>query len=216
MTKLHLTADLTPNLLNLDIHKIPQNCEFQVVVPSLKTIAIRHYSPPDHDSSVINEMLKAASELEIFETYRLNVEEKLRFASNYLKSIELHQSEVLTGIALWTPNLEQLNLRACYSIKSIRILSSHRLAEKLPEGHQPTTIRVNTANANISPTAMAALTESGRCLIENIIPSDGLYAEPMWSFLTKFQEEKGMKEKSQEEQLLGLIEGMKLWDETRP
>ena len=219
MAKLHLAANLTPNLLNLEVHNVPETCEFSVVVPTLKTVEIRRFSPPDHDSRAINDMLAAATELETFRSFRLIVKEGLSFASNDLKSIELHQSEVLSGISLWAPNLEELNLRGCYSIKNVHILKSHILAEKLPAGHQPTTIRVNTANANIISTAIQPYIYSGRCLIEDSIPDEHPLthgSEPKWQFLTKHQDEnKNRPCKCKEEcicALLSLIEGWQLWD----
>ena len=173
LLKLLLTAELTPNLRDLEIRNIPEKCEFCVVVPTLRTVSIHHYSPPEHSSDVINEMLAAASELETFETYKLWVIEELRFASNNLKTIELYRSDGLSGISLWAPNLEELNLRACYSIMSIEVLKSHPLDKKLPRGHKLSTIRVKTANTNISEEAMKALRKSGRCQIEESSPGDG-------------------------------------------
>ena len=187
LTRLQLNAELTPNLLELEIRNIPENCKFQVVVPTLKMISIHHYTPPEHKSHVINDMLAAASELEKFETYKLWVTEVLHFASNHLKTIELYRSDGLSGISFWGPNLETLTLRACYCIERITVLKSHLLAEKLPEGHEPTTIRVNTLNANISSMAMAALEGSGRCLIEENEPDDGpLGTEAMFKFMHTF------------------------------
>ena len=167
LIRLQLTAELTPNLLDLEIRNIPEDCKFQVVVPTLKIISIHHYTPPKHKSSCINDMLDAASELEKFETYMLCVTEVLHFASNHLKTIELYHSDGLSGISFWAPNLETLTLHDCYKIKRINVLKSHLLAEKLSESHEPTTIQVNTLNANIDSTAMAALKKSGRCLIDD-------------------------------------------------
>ena len=212
LLRLHLTAKLTPSLQNLEIRNIPEKCKFHVVVPTLKNISIHHYSPPDHGSGVINEMLAAASELEEFETYKLWVTEELCFASNQLKTIELYRSDGLSGISLWAPNLEELNLRACYSIMSIEILKSHHLAKKLPHGHKPSTIRVKTANANISAKAIAALKRSGRCVIEDSGSSDGpLGMESFFQSLhraDKFKDEEG--EESEDDGLLGLLKAMEV------
>ena len=171
MVKLHLTADLTPNLVDLELRNIPKECKFHVVVPTLKNIWIHHYGG-EHISGRINDMLAAATELEKFETYKLWVSEELRFAGNHLKTIDLWRSDGLPGISLWAPNLETLRLQACYAIKNIEMLESHQLAEMLPEGHEPTKIRVNTVNANISRKAMKALKRSGRCLFEEWDPAE--------------------------------------------
>ena len=205
LVELRLTADLTPKLVELEVRNIPQTCKFHVVVPTLKKIWIHHYTPPEHSSGCINDMLAAATALETFETYKLWVSEELRFASNHLKSIELYRSDGLSGISLWAPNLEKLVLRACFSIKNIEILKSHQLAEELPEGHEPTTIRVNTANANISPRAMNALKKSGRCLFEDNDPDDDgpLGTEAMYQFMHKNTNE--------DDGPLGMMKAMMAW-----
>ena len=209
LKRLLLTAELTPRLLELRIRNIPDNCKFQVVVPTLKIISIHHYSPVNHRSCGINDMLSAASEVEEFETYKLCVTGTLQFASNHLKSIELYQSDGLSGISLWAPNLQTLSLRKCYSIKTINVLKSHRLAERLPGGHEPTTFWVNTINSNISTTAMAALTGSGRCrLIKDSGSDNGLLGTgSFFQFMHKFQDEEG------DEGLLGLLKGWELWND---
>lgn len=205
LVELRLTADLTPKLVELEVRNIPQTCKFHVVVPTLKKIWIHHYTPPEHSSGCINDMLAAATALETFETYKLWVSEELRFASNHLKSIELYRSDGLSGISLWAPNLEKLVLRACFSIKNIEIVKSHQLAEELPEGHEPTTIRVNTANANISPRAMNALKKSGRCLFEDNDPDDDgpLGTEAMYQFMHKNTNE--------DDGPLGMMKAMMAW-----
>ena len=204
LIRLQLTAKLTPHLLELEIRNIPGDCKFEVVVPTLKMISIHHYTPPDHNSDVINDMLAAASELEKFETYKLWVTEVLHFASNHLKTIELYRSDGLSGISFWAPNLETLTMRACYGIERITVSVEHLLAEKLPEGHEPTTIRVNTLNSNISAVAMASLEASGRCLFEESEPDDGpLGTEGMYKFMHTFEGDG----------LAGMMRAMTAWDE---
>ena len=172
LRKLRLTADLTPKLVDLELSNVPEDCKFHVVVPTLKNIWIHHFRGDDL-AERINSMLTAATELETFETYKLWVSEELRFASNHLKTIDLHRSDGLPGISLWAPNLEKLRLQGCFSIWNIEILKSHPLAETLPEGHEPTKFRVNTLNANIGAKAMKALKKSRRCIFEENV-DDGL------------------------------------------
>ena len=168
LRKLRLTADLTPKLVNLELSNVPEECKFHVVVPTLKNIWIHHFRGQDNDlAERINNMLAAATELETFETYKLWVSGELHFASNHLKTIDLHRSDGLPGISFWAPNLEKLRLQACFSIWNIEVLKSHPLAETLPEGHEPTKFRVNTLNANIGAKAMKALKKSKRCIIED-------------------------------------------------
>ena len=212
LVKLRLTADLTPKLVDLELRDIPDKCKFEVIVPTLKNIWIHHFRA--ERTSCINDMLAAATELEIFESYKLWVLEDLHFASNHLKYIDLWRSDNLPGISLWTPNLEKLSLRACYSIKNIEILKSHQLAEMLPEGHKPTIFRVYTANANISPKAMKALKRSGRCLVEDYdSDEDPTKAEAMEGteamnkFMGKFQEDY-----DEDDGPLGMVDAMNAWN----
>jgi len=212
--KLHLTAELTPKLVDLEVRDIPEECEFHVVVPTLKTISIHHYSTPPHGTRIINEMLAAATELESFDSYKLWVGGELCFASNSLKLIEIHRSDTMPGISFWAPNLEVLNLTACFALKNIQILKSHELAEKLPEGHKPTKFRVRTAQSNISPSAMASLERSGRCLAVKADAAKGSVLggmEECWRFMYKYSEEKG------DGGFGGMVEGMKaMYGENQP
>ena len=188
LVKLHLTADLVPKLANLELRNIPENCKFHVIVPTLKNIWIHHYGGA-HIHGKINDMLAAATELETFETYKLWVHQELRFAGNHLKKIDLHRSDGMPGISFWAPNLEKLRLQGCFQIRNIEILKSHPLAEKLPKGHELTTFRVNTLNANIGRRAMKALKKSGRCFFEENDPADAPPTEAHFQWQHKFQED---------------------------
>ena len=173
ITKLHLTEELTPCLTDLELRNIPNECNFKVVVPTLKNISIQFLTPEEGGrSNYINEMLEAAQMLEKFDSYKLWVGD-LKFASNHLEIIDLHRSDGLETLSIWAPNLKQLGLQACYEIESIKILKEHpTLSAALPEGHKPSTFTVNTLFANISKDAMRALKKSGRSVIKDANPDD--------------------------------------------
>ena len=80
-------------------------------------------------------MLDAASEPEKFETYCTCCVSPQ--ASNHLKTIELHQSDGLSGISFLTPNFETLTLQGC----------------QLPEGRELKTIYERVAQSSIQDPA---------------------------------------------------------------
>ena len=177
--KLHLTADLTPKLSDLELRSVPDKCDFKVVLPTLRKFSIDHFAPghPDGDTGSINRMLAAATELEIFDAFKLWNVEELNFSSNHLKSIKLHRSESLRVLSIWAPNLEHLNLQGCYSLDRIRILTAHPiLGEDLPRNHIPSKFSVNIRNANLSPSAMASLDRNSRCNVLEDVPTEGFNA----------------------------------------
>lgn len=69
LAKLHLTAELTPKLEDLALRNVPQECDFNVAVPTLRSVSIQHYEPCQ-GALPINNMLAAATRLETFETYK--------------------------------------------------------------------------------------------------------------------------------------------------
>ena len=44
LTKLHLTAELTPKLVDLALRNVSQECDFNVVVPTLRNITIQGHN----------------------------------------------------------------------------------------------------------------------------------------------------------------------------
>ena len=166
ITKLHLTAELTPKLVDLDLRNVPHDCDFNVVVPTLKRISIEFYTP-DQEALPINNMLAAATNLETFVSYKLWVCGELIFAGNNLRIIDLYRSDALRSVKIWAPNLEHLNLQACYGMSRVKILKRHpTLRKDLPKGHEPSTFTVNVVNAVMSASAIRSLEASGRCIIQ--------------------------------------------------
>lgn len=175
ITKLHLTAELTPKLVDLGLRNVPNECDFHVVIPTLRNVSIHHYEPC-RDALPINNMLAAATRLEKFETYKLWVSNELTFAGNNLKIINLHRSDCLRKITIWAPSLEHLGLQACYDIDCVILLRAHPILSKdLSKWHKPTNFTVNTRNCDISESALASLQESGRCTIEEDSDEDDFF-----------------------------------------
>ena len=166
--KLHLTAELTPKLVDLELSNVPPDCDFNVVVPTLKSISIQYYSP-DQEVFPINNMLAAATNLERFDSYKLSVFGELIFAGNNLRIIILQRSDGLRSVKIWAPNLEHLSLEACHDISCVKILKTHRaLRKELPMGHEPSTFTVNLSSTRMSASAnmRRSLRRTGRCIIE--------------------------------------------------
>ena len=141
---------------------------FKVLLPSLKRLRIEHYAPDD-DVRPINEMLAAATGLEQFGSYKLWVDEELRFASNHLKRIRIYRSDCLSSLSIWAPNLEHLNLQCCWDLENVKLLTSHpTLSRDLPGNHELSTIAVHNAdNLGLDDTVDSLkrdLLRSGRCV----------------------------------------------------
>jgi len=166
ITKLHLTAELTPKLEDLELTGVPPDCDFNVVVPTLKSISIRYYTP-DQETLPINNMLAAATNLERFDSYKLWVCGELFFAGNHLRVINLQRSDGLRSVKIWAPNLEHLGLGYCHEMSRVKILKKHRSLDKeLPEGHKPSTFTANVDCTSISANHRRTMRRSGRCIIE--------------------------------------------------
>lgn len=165
--RLHLIEEFTPNLTDLKLQNIGDYVHYEIVLPRLQHVAI-HFFRPVEDSCHINDMLRAATKLKTFDGYKLKVTEELYFASNHLETIKLWRSDNLEAISVWAPNLEYLNLQACFNLEWITLLKSHPdLSKELPKRHKPSWFKVNTLNANLSPSALRTLQRSGRCIIED-------------------------------------------------
>ena len=119
--EVRLTQALTPNVKNLRMQNIGDECDLEVVLPKLRDVTIHFYRPDsglddDGGSPVIDAMLAAATKLRTFDSYKLWLG-SLSFASNSLKSIDLHRSDSLGRLKIWAPNLESLGLQACYRLE---------------------------------------------------------------------------------------------------
>ena len=161
--KLHLTKELTPNLVDLEIRNLPESCDFKVLLPTLKRLRIEYYHP-ERDALPINEMLAAATGLEQFGSYKLWVSDELRFASNHLRRLRIYRSDCLSSVSIWAPNLDQLYLQCCWDLENVKLLTSHpTLSQDLPRDHEMSTITVHNGD-DLEPSQMQDLLRSRRCV----------------------------------------------------
>jgi hypothetical protein len=154
-SRLVLNSELTPNLRKLKVVNLGDTCDIRVQCPKLRDISIHHLSPNEggRDAEQINEMLRHATQLVRFDSYKLWVRRPLEFASNHLKSIYVQRSDGVEGLRIWAPNLKMLTLQANYQLEFIKFLEDHPLKASLPEGHVPPKLEVSTINCILTPTA---------------------------------------------------------------
>ena len=158
--KVTLNPSLTPNVEELSMQNVGDDCDLTVRLPELKSFEMHYYCSHD-DSSWVHEMLATAKKLERFDTYKFRVWGRLDFAGNDLRSIRLHRAECTTDISLYAPRIEHLSLQACYGLDGeLRILESHPNFAK-PVG-RPSSFVVDTTNACVSPRVAEVLRTNPR------------------------------------------------------
>ncbi|KAG1667361.1 hypothetical protein FOA52_001421 [Chlamydomonas sp. UWO 241] len=154
-----LNATLTPRLRSLTMKNVPESCDLEVVLTSLRDVSIQFWGG---DPQVLDDVLAAATKLQTFDSYKLWSNSELTFASNKLESIDLHRADCLQSIRIWAPSLAHLSVQACYSLEDIEFLRTHELAASLPAGHRPPPrLMVNSENACQGRRAQAALRARG-------------------------------------------------------
>jgi len=162
-SKIVLNEALTPSLTSLRMQNVPDEADLTLELPKLKSCSIHFLGECDEE---VNKMLRLATTLETFDSYKLWVGE-LHFASNDLTSVDLHRSDALDTLTLYAPYLESLGLQACYGLETLTFRKTHpTLSALLPAGHVPPPLSVNTTNANLSRQAKMALRNHG-----NVVPS---------------------------------------------
>lgn len=160
--KVTLNSELTPSIEELYMQNIPDECQLTIVLPELRSFSMHYYGPPD-DCTWMHNMLKTATNLESFDSYKLRVGPKLDFAGNNLKYIRLHRAELLESISVYAPRLQELNLQACYGLDGeLCILDSHPDHPAVPG--RPSAFFVNTTNACISPSIARVLSTNPRVM----------------------------------------------------
>ena len=156
-SRVHLTPETTPALRALQLQNLPDDCDLRVVCPQLRDVSLQFWRAHDKPH-VIDDMLRAATQLESFESYKLWSNDALCFASPALRSISVHRSDSLESICIWAPNLTSLRLQGCYSLASIDFPATHTLAAALPARHacrEP--LLVLTENSILGDAAKRAL-----------------------------------------------------------
>jgi hypothetical protein len=144
-SQITLNTSLTPALKSLEMKNIPENCDIEIIAPELVDFTMHFYGPAV--GRWLNTMLKSATKLQSFESYKLRVEE-LFFASNDLRVVNLHRAELLEFLSLWAPKLQHLSLQACYNFEKLEILRDHALNS--PACMPMSKFTVDSTNANLS------------------------------------------------------------------
>jgi len=173
LRRIHLTAATCPRLKTLFLDNLLDECELTMAVPTLQNVSLYFWRAEDRPEAVVD-MLAAASNLRSFESYKLWSNRHLRFVGPKLEYIRLHRAESLEHLELWAPNLQKLNLQACYDLRRVHFLPTHPLAKKLPANYRcPHRLHINVENANLSPQARHALQHPpGREVIMQGLASD--------------------------------------------
>ena len=175
-----LNEQLTPNLRRVQMKNVPDSCKLNLSIPNLTHFTIYYFNG---DAKALQIMLDKATKLEKFDSYKLWCFDHISFASNHLTDINLHRSDSLRSIDLWAPRLEDLNLQACYALKSIRIKDTYPiLSGDLPPGFQPTMFGVSAVNAVLDPHLVRYLTQHPRVILEYEDGSDEQVGNPMEAF----------------------------------
>ena len=104
-----LDETTTPNLEEVFLQNVPDECKMKILLPKLKFFSI-HYYDAQVDYSWIHSMLACATKLEHFDSYKLRVDE-LKFASNNLNKIILRRAECLESLVIYGPKLRELSLQ---------------------------------------------------------------------------------------------------------
>lgn len=157
-TKIKLDAR-TPNITELYMQNVPDECDFTILLPKLRSFTMNYYGPSE-DEWWIHNMLANARELKVFDSYKLLVGPELRLAGNHLESIRLHRAECLESLTLYVPHLRNLSLQATY-LARITILDSS------PGFETPMTMtpfRVDTVNTCFSQEMKEVLEHHPRVL----------------------------------------------------
>jgi len=131
VAKLELTTKLTPKLRKISMNNPTenQNPDFVIELPELRDFSCRFY---DGSNGWLTRMLKKATKLERFDSYKLRVN-SLVFHSNDLQRIRLQRAELMTNLEIWAPRLTQLDISGAHELEKIKFCKSHPLKKKLPE-----------------------------------------------------------------------------------
>ena len=133
MASLTLTEETCPALICIETQNGLNDCaasgRLKIAVPTLRKVSMHFYQGPQR---IIQEMIDATRELQIFDSYKLWLEPSdddstgpasLRFYSPLLRSLNLHRADGLEQLTLWTPQLLELVLNACFDLQDVNFVS---------------------------------------------------------------------------------------------
>merc|ERR1719186_2472710 len=122
----HFTKEKTPLLSSLTLE---QNCDevetFHLDLPELRFMSFQFLTV--RDPTGFGKSLSRCPKLESFFGYKLwglhvPKSKTHRLVLPNCSTLELHRSDDLNYLDIWAPKLEDLNLRACYSLDEVNIL----------------------------------------------------------------------------------------------
>eukprot|EP00918_Siedleckia_nematoides_P081867 GHVU01179452.1.p1 GENE.GHVU01179452.1~~GHVU01179452.1.p1 ORF type:complete len:305 (-),score=45.56 GHVU01179452.1:274-1188(-) len=148
MKKIRLNEKLTPKLVGLSLSNVPKECDVDIKLPNLADVAIFYHDVGD--DNWVQRMLTEATKLRTLNSYKLRTRKKLKLASNELTSVRLHRAEATEILEMWAPKLVKLDLQAAYGVTDVNLLTTHRLAEDLPPGHELSKFYLNVENCTFS------------------------------------------------------------------
>lgn len=111
--KIVLNAQKTPKLRTIEHQNIPDDCNIEIKCPLLEEFNGRYHHG---DCEWVQEMLDAATQLKIFQSYKLGVDEIQFRSSRDLRQVHLHRSDCCSFVSISGPNLEYVRLQGCYSL----------------------------------------------------------------------------------------------------
>ena len=158
MGQIHLTKELTPNVEIISMQNPSEDDDPDFVIECARFKTFKCYYWGFGNPRWPNEMLKHATKLESFDSYKFRVP-FLKFASNHLVSIRLHRAECLQYLELYAPRLTILDVQAAYDLDKIVFKDDHpTLKSKLPANFAfGERLHVNAVNALLGPTAKQAI-----------------------------------------------------------
>jgi len=106
--------------------------DFVMDCPQLREPSIYYWDGRDWEW--INNLLRTATMLEKFDSYKLSAMGTLTFGSNALRSIRPHRAANLSELTLWAPRLETLDLQAVHGLDRIEFVENPALRAQLPAG----------------------------------------------------------------------------------
>jgi len=111
-----------------------------------------------------HDMLRTATKLRTFDSYKLRISPKISFAGNELQSIRLHRAECMCDLSIYAPNLQDLSLQACYDLSSggVTFLDSYPNFTRPPGKGSKFT--VDTTNACLSQAIVRTLESHPRVI----------------------------------------------------